>query len=95
MYFKRHTGNISNYIRFAVVGTLFFDAVTGLMPGPLFYGQSFAVALSGQIPFTALHLLGNVAFAATLSPVIHYLLIKKRKPDLVISKALVLSPKII
>src|SRR3989344_6863703 len=79
MYFRGKIGTVSEYVHFAIVGTLFFDAATGLLVGPIFYGQSFGVALSGQIPFTALHLVGNIAFAATLSPVIHHLLIKKRK----------------
>ena len=80
-YFKEHKADTVSYIRFAVWGTLFFDAVTGLILGPVFYGQPFAVALAGQIPFTALHLLGNIVFAATLSPAIYYLLTRKRKPD--------------
>ena len=92
-YFKGQEAGIASYIRFAIIGTLFFDVVTGLIPGPIFYGQPFAVALAGQIPFTALHLLGNVAFAATLSPVIHYLLIKKRKPTASPSRDLALNLK--
>ena len=95
IYFKSHEGNISNYMHFAIVGTLFFDAATGLLVGPIFYGQSFGVALSGQIPFTALHLVGNIAFAATLSPVIHHLLIKKRKRISTVPLIDTLNPKII
>lgn len=79
-YFQGREASVSNFISFAIAGTLFFDAATGLLIGPLFYGQPFAAALLGQIPFTALHLLGNIVFAVTLSPFIHYLLIKKRKP---------------
>ena len=94
-YFKEHKADTVSYIRFAVWGTLFFDAVTGLILGPVFYGQPFAVALAGQIPFTMLHLLGNVVFAATLSPLIYRLLIKKRKPDVKLSPTNALSPKII
>ena len=45
-------------------------SVTGLTIGPLFFGQSFAEAAIGQLPFTAYHLLGNVAFGALLSPLI-------------------------
>jgi hypothetical protein len=94
-YFKGREGDTMGYIRFAVAGTLFFDAVTGLIPGPLFYGQSFAAAFAGQIPFTMLHLLGNIVFAATLSPAIYHLLIKKRKPGLKPSLTSSLNPKII
>jgi len=69
IYFKNRTGR-KNYVIYAVIATIFYDAVTGLTVGPLFFGQSFAVALAGQIPFTLLHLLGSVTFAIVLSPVI-------------------------
>ncbi|MEK7107312.1 MAG: hypothetical protein AAB899_03955, partial [Patescibacteria group bacterium] len=36
--------------------------------GPIFQGQPFMVALTGQIPFTLMHLLGTVVFATLLSP---------------------------
>jgi len=93
-YFKNKKSNRWSYVRFAVVGTLFFDAVTGLTVGPLFFHQSFFVTLSGQIPFTALHLLGNVTFAFILSPAIYEILLKKRKkePGRIIS---ILNPKAI
>lgn len=55
------------FVYFAIAGTLFFDAVTGLTVGPLFFGQSFTAALLGQIPFTLMHLLGNIAFALVWS----------------------------
>ncbi len=57
-----------NYLAFSFVGTLAFDATTGLSIGPLFFGQPFMQALIGQIPFTLWHLAGNCAFAVTLSP---------------------------
>ncbi len=68
-FFKNRTGR-ANYAIYAVIATIAYDAVTGLTVGPLFFGQTFMGALVGQIPFTALHLLGNVAFAIVLSPVI-------------------------
>src|SRR3989344_5741743 len=70
-YFRRRESSVGNYVRFAIFGTLFFDAVTGLSVGPLFFGQSFYGAFLGQIPFTAMHLLGNVTFAALLSPAVY------------------------
>ena len=94
-YFQQKKGTAADYVRFAIVGTLFFDAVTGLLIGPIFYNQSISLALSGQIPFTALHLLGNVVFAATLSPAIHSLLIKKRKKQTTASLLNALNPKVI
>ena len=70
-FFKRRESTATNYALFAVVGTPFFDAVTGLTIGPLLWGQPFMVALIGQIPFTALHLMGNVAFALVVSPLLY------------------------
>ena len=66
LYFKKATASRTNFIGFSVAGILFYDAVTGLI-GPVFEHQSFDVALAGQVPFTALHLLGGVAFAALVS----------------------------
>jgi energy-coupling factor transport system substrate-specific component len=77
-YFKKHEANAWGYARFAIMGTLFFDAVTGLSIGPLFFNQSFMGALVGQIPFTALHLLGNVSFAILLSPIIYRYVIENK-----------------
>lgn len=82
-YFKNKKGNAWDYARFAVIGTLFFDAVTGLSIGPLFFHQSFMSALTGQIPFTAMHLLGNVSFALLLSPAIYRFVIENKKLEIV------------
>mgnify|MGYP001558246437 CR=1 FL=1 len=79
-YFKKQNTNKWSYVKFAIMGTLFFDAVTGLTVGPIFFNQSFTQALVGQIPFTALHLLGNITFAYVLSPGIYNFLIKKKIP---------------
>jgi len=73
MYFRGKT-SVKKYVGFAIVGTIFYDAVTGLTMGPFFFHQTFLSALSGQIPFTVYHLVGNVVFASTLSPYIDRLL---------------------
>ena len=78
-YFKNREANKSNFVRFAIIGTLFFDATTGLVVGPMFFNQTFTSALVGQIPFTALHLAGNIAFAFILSPAIYKFMIKKKE----------------
>ncbi|ETB64185.1 TPA: hypothetical protein DIC38_00270 [Candidatus Nomurabacteria bacterium] len=75
-YFKNRNGWRS-YAKYAFWGTIFYDALTGLTIGPLFFGQSFMVSLVGQIPFTLIHLLGNVSFAIILSPVIERWLVKE------------------
>ena len=70
-YFKNRSASARNFVGFSIVAVLFYDAVTGLTIGPLFNGQSFSAAVAGQIPFTVLHLLGAVTFAALVSPVLY------------------------
>ena len=69
-YFKKFKASAGNFALFAALGTIFFDVVTGILPAPLF-GQSLAVAAVLQVPFTALHLAGNIGFALFLSPVLN------------------------
>jgi len=67
-YFSFAAPTRGHFLGFGIAATLAYDALTGLTIGPVFFGQSFAGALAGQIPFTALHLLGTVLFATLLSP---------------------------
>ncbi len=67
------------YVSYAIVGTVAFDVLTGLTLGPIAFGQPFMSAVLGQIPFTALHLVSNVAFALTISPAVDYALSMKRE----------------
>lgn len=78
-YFKNKKNTAWNYAKFAVISTIFFDAVTGFTIGPIFFGQPFLAAVLGQIPFTALHLLGNVSFALVLSPALYTFVIENKK----------------
>lgn len=78
-YFKNRQSSALNYAKFAIIGTLFFDAVTGLSIGPLFFDQPFMEALTGQIPFTLWHLLGNVSFALVLSPALYQWVVENEK----------------
>ena len=94
-YFKKNNDSVWNYVRFAIFGTLFFDIVTGLTVGPLFFHQSFFTSLVGQIPFTLLHLTGNIIFAFILSPAVYKFLIKKREDRKVPSIVGILNPKTI
>lgn len=80
-YFKKHKANALGYATFAIFGTIFFDAVTGLSIGPLFFHQSLSSAFTGQIPFTGLHLLGNVSFALVLSPAIYRFVVESKKME--------------
>jgi len=67
-YFFKNRSGWKNYALYSFVAIILYDAITGLTVGPLMYGTPFIVALVGQIPFTALHLLGGVSFAIVLSP---------------------------
>ncbi len=78
-YLKNRKPSPWNFAKFAIAGTIFFDAVTGLSIGPLFFNQPFSEAFFGQIPFTALHLLGNVSFALVLSPAIFHFVVENKK----------------
>ena len=93
-YFKKDNGSVRGYARFAIIGTLFYDALTGLTVGPIFFHQSFFQTFLGQIPFTMLHLTSNIIFAFTLSPFIYNFVIKKRKTETV-PLINTLNPKII
>lgn len=93
-YFKKQKANKWSYVRFAVWGTLFYDAITGLTIGPIFFHQSFFQTFVGQIPFTMLHLTGNIIFASFLSPVIYNFVIKKKEKEK-LTPFNILSPQII
>lgn len=79
VYFQNRKNNSLNYAKFAIMGTLVFDITTGLSVGPLFFNQPFMEALIGQIPFTAMHLVGNVGFAIILSPALYRFVIQNEK----------------
>lgn len=89
-YFKNKSG-WKSYASYAIIATIAYDVITGLTLGPLFFGQSFMTAFVGQIPFTALHLLGNVSFAIVLSPAIERWLVKENKKVVGIEKVVLIS----
>lgn len=89
-YFKNRSG-WKSYASYAFIMTIIYDALTGLTLGPLFFEQSFMTALVGQIPFTILHLLGNVFFAIVLSPVIERWLVKESKKVVSVKKVVLVS----
>lgn len=71
LFFKKRRGKAKNFVIFSVFATIFYDLVTGLTVGPIFFGQTFMSALVGQIPFTLYHLAGNVVLAFFVSPLIY------------------------
>ena len=70
VYFNKFKASVFNFAVFAFFATIVFDLVTGVLFAPMF-GQTVFNALVMQIPFTALHLAGNIGFAVTLSPLIN------------------------
>ncbi len=78
-FFQKRSMSRKNIVSSAVISTLFYDALTGLSIGPLFFNQSFAVAFVGQIPFTALHLVGNIIFSLLVSPVLYRFLMRPQR----------------
>ncbi len=81
-FFKNREASVGNFLRFGIVGTIAYDAATGLTIGPLFTGQPFMLALVGQIPFTLLHLAGTVVFATFLSPVLYRWVVQNERLEL-------------
>lgn len=76
-YFKKFKTGAFNFAIFAFFATIFFDLITGVLFAPMF-GQTILNALILQIPFTALHLAGNIGFALTLSPLINKWLVSEQ-----------------
>lgn len=70
LYFAKAKSSILNFVTFAVCATIFYDLVTGVLFAPIFH-ESMIAALVLQIPFTLLHLAGNIGFAVTLSPILN------------------------
>ena len=68
-YFKGGNVRAFDFALFAFFATITFDFITGVLFAPMF-GQSLWNAFILQIPFTILHLAGNIGFAITLSPII-------------------------
>lgn len=77
-FFRRRAASVRNFLGFGILGTLAYDAVTGLSVGPLFFGQPFMEALTGQVPFTLLHLGGTIGFSLLLSPTLYRWVVMNR-----------------
>ena len=82
VFFRNRRANWKNYAQYSIIGTIAYDALTGLTIGPLLFGQTFMSAFIGQIPFTFWHLGGNIAFAAILSPLIYDWVIDNKNLEL-------------
>ncbi len=72
--FSQHNKKIStensrllNLLGFTIIGTLMYDFLTGCVFGPLMFNQPFLEAVVGQIPFSVLHILGNLVLVTSVS----------------------------
>jgi len=70
-FFKRVDAKALHFAGFSIVATIFYDAITGVIAGPVLWGMPLAQAFFGQIPFTLYHLAGNIIFALVLSPALY------------------------
>lgn len=74
-FFKNRSASRGNFVIFAILGTLVFDALTGpIVPSLIGHGQFWALTVA-QVPFTVSHLAGNIIFAIVLSPIIQKYLV--------------------
>ncbi len=69
-FFKNREATIKNFLVFGIPATIVYDAVT-MMIGPVFAHQPIGNALTGQISFTLMHLLGTITFSILLSPALY------------------------
>ncbi len=77
LYFSKMKASSLNFAIFAGFATIFYDLITGVLFAPIFH-QTMLTALVLQIPFTALHLAGNIGFALTLTPIINRWLLTEK-----------------
>ncbi len=83
LYFKKlKQVNIKHYVGFAVIATLAYDFITGPIMSSLVWNMGFLESLIGQIPFTLSHLLGNIVFAALLSPAVYDWIVDNKNLEL-------------
>ncbi|MBT3582828.1 hypothetical protein HN924_02620 [Candidatus Woesearchaeota archaeon] len=80
-YLYQKKNKTKYYVGFAILGTLAYDAITGIGMGTLLFGQTLQFTILGQIPFTIYHLIGNVSFAALFSGLIYKFIVANPKLD--------------
>lgn len=72
---------IAWYALYAILATIFYDAITGVVAGAMLFGMPWSEGFAGQIPFTVNHLIGNVILSLALSPLIEWMLLKTSAID--------------
>jgi len=79
MWFRRARGGFIDYMAFAFLATIFYDLATGIVFGVFAFHQTLAATITGQIPFTINHLIGNLILAAIVSPIISKYVVENRQ----------------
>lgn len=79
--FLRRDAALWMYPAYAIIGTLVFDGLTGVLFAHLFSTMSYREAFLGQIPFTVNHLIGNVILSLCLSPLLEKFVMKNDALD--------------
>jgi uncharacterized membrane protein len=81
LYLRNKRNKMRYYLGFAVLATLLYDFVTGPIVSSFMFNMPFMVALVSQVPFTLLHLAGNVFGAAFVSPLIYKWVVSNPRLD--------------
>ncbi len=81
LFFKDRSASVKNFLLFGIPATIVYDALT-MFIGPVFAHQPLALALSGQIPFTLMHLLGTLVFSVLLSPALYRWVVENERFEL-------------
>jgi hypothetical protein len=82
-------------LKYSIIGTLVYDALTGLTIGPLMFKMPFMVALVGQIPFTLWHLAGNMVMALVFSPALYKWVLENDNLDWGVIRGKIAASKIL
>ncbi|HTY39567.1 MAG TPA: hypothetical protein VMC43_00530 [Candidatus Paceibacterota bacterium] len=78
-FFRKRNATALSFAAYGFIGTIAYDAVTGLSMGPLFFGQSLSDAFFGQIPFTLAHLAGTLVLAVLVSPALYRWVVENKR----------------
>jgi len=70
LYLRNKPNTIKSYVKYAIFGTIFYDVVTGIGMGYFLFKMPLIVVITGQIPFTLMHLASSMLTAAA-SPSIY------------------------
>ncbi len=80
-FFRKREAKTLNFLAYGIMGTIAYDALTGLTVGPLLFGQPLAAAFFGQVPFTLMHLAGTAVFSLVVSPLVYRWIVRNPSLD--------------